>query len=248
VYGIKKILVVIAFATVAVAQLPGPPLDDSRLTVHTLVREDIFAGFLSDDMERFSRGEKNIDLLLQKRPNEKAGLLAWKAGAVLYRAVRAHENNKADEFRRLYRQAQDLFSQAGQSGPDDGGVAAITGGSYVIFADRLPKEYQAEAWKLSYDSYQTLWKFQASMVEKLPLHLKGELLAGLAQSAQRTGRAQEAEQFLDKIIAGMPGTPYEPIAKQWKKNPEAAANSSLACMTCHDGGRLNARIDALKGK
>ncbi len=247
-YGIKKIFVVVALATVAAAQLPGPPLDDSRLPIHTLVREDIFAGFLTDDMERFSRGEKNIDILLEKRPGEKAGLLAWKGGAALYKAVRALENNKADEYQRYYRQALDNFAQARQVGPQDGGVIAVTGGSYVIFGDRLAKEHQAAAWTQAYDAYQMLWKFQSSAVDKLPLHLKGELLGGLAQSAQRTGRAQEAEQFVDKIISSMPGTPYEPIAKQWKKSPEAAANSSITCMSCHDGGRLNARMDALKGK
>lgn len=247
-YGIKKIFVVVALATVAAAQMPSPPLDDSRLPIHTLVREDVFAGFLSDDMDRFNRGENNIDLLLEKRPNEKAGLLAWKGGAALYKAVRALENNKADEYQQHYAKALDYFAQARQAGPQDGGVIAVTGGSYLLFGDRLAKEHRAGAWAQAYDSYQMLWKFQSSAVERLPLHLKGELLAGLAQSAQRTGRAQEADQFLDKIIALLPGTPYEPAARQWKKNPEAASNSGLACMTCHDGGRLNARINALKGK
>src|SRR5215813_9412516 len=71
---------VAALATVAFAQSPEPPLADARISVNTLLREDIFAGFISDDMERFSRGEKNIQLLIEKRPADKALLLAWKAG------------------------------------------------------------------------------------------------------------------------------------------------------------------------
>ena len=92
---IKKALLVVALVTVAAAQSPQPPLADSRLTVHTLVREDIFAGWMTDDMARFERGEKNIQLLLERRPDQKANLLAWKGGATLYRAVRANENNRA---------------------------------------------------------------------------------------------------------------------------------------------------------
>lgn len=245
----KLTLLVVVLATVAAAaQSPEPPLSDARLSVNTLVREDIFAGFLADDMERFAKGEKNIQTLLEKRPNAKSTLLAWKAGAVYFRAVRAYENNHREEFEQNYRQALDLFSQARQAGPDDGGVAAITGGVNAIFADRLPKEYRAAAWSQAYDSYQALWKEQAGYVDKLPVHIRGELLGGLAQSAQRTGHIQEMEQSLDKIIAVLGGTPYEPVARQWKKNPEAAAKTSITCLTCHEGGRLAARITALNNK
>jgi tetratricopeptide (TPR) repeat protein len=243
--GIKKIILVIALVTVAAAQSAQPPLSDSRFTVHTLLREDIFAGFLSDDIERFSRGEKNIELLLEQRPAQKANLLAWKGGAALYRAVRAHESNRADEFQRHYRQALDVFAEAGKLNSGNDGVAAVTGGSFVVFADRLPKEYRAAAWSAAYENYQALYKQQAPIVDRLPVHLRGEMLSGLAQSAQRTGRKEEAAQHIDKILAVLADTPYEPMAKKWKANPEAAASTSLTCMNCHDAGRLSARITDL---
>jgi hypothetical protein len=246
VYRITRILLVVVFVTAALAQSPEPPLSNSRLTVHTLVREDIFAGFLTDNMERFSRGEKNIQLLLEQRPAEKSSLLAWKAGATLYRAVRAHEDNRPDEFQRHYRMALDLFTQAVNANPKDSGVAAITGGTYVLLADRLPREQRADAWSRAYNAYQELWKGQSQFVDRLPVHLRGELLGGLAQTAQRTGRADETAQYLEKILAVLRDTPYEPIAKQWKANPSAAASTSITCLTCHDAGRLSARIEALK--
>ena len=114
---IIRLFLVVVFVTVAVAQSVEPPVSDTRLSIHTLVREDIFAGFLMDDMERFSRGEKNIQLLMEKRPAAKADLLAWKAGATLYRAVSAYENKRSDEFQKYYREALDLFSQARQLQP-----------------------------------------------------------------------------------------------------------------------------------
>lgn len=240
-HAIKKVLFLIVLVTVATAQTPKAPLD-SRLPIHTLVREDIFAGFMTDNMERFERGEKNIQLLLEQRPMEKAGLLAWKGGAALYRAVRAYEDKRNDEFERLYRQAVDLFSKAGKT---DAGAIAVTGGSYLVFADRLPKEHRAAAWSQAYDNYKLLWKFQASAVDHLPVHLRGELLGGLAQSAQRTGHPEESAQMVDKMLALMANTPYESMAKKWKANPDVAATTSLTCMNCHDAGRLEARITAL---
>lgn len=246
---IKKAFVLFFIVSVAVAaQSPEPPLADPRFTIHTLVREDIFAGFLADDLERFARGEKNIQLLLEQRPAEKADLLAWKGGAILYRAVRAHEANKKEEFQKYYAQALELFAQARQLQPQGGGATAVTGGSYAVFADRLPKELRAAAWTEAYDAYRLLWKGQASIVDRLPVHLRGELLGGLAQSAQRTGRADEAAQYIDKILATMPGTPFESVAKKWKANPAAAASVGITCLNCHEGGRLSARIAALNGK
>jgi tetratricopeptide (TPR) repeat protein len=247
VYGIKKIFLVIGLVTVAAAQAPQSPLSDTRLTVHTLLREDIFAGFLSDDLERFARAEKNIELLLVQRPTQRGNLLVWKGGAALYRAVRAHEANRADEFQRYYRQALDNFDEARKTTTGNDGVAAITGGSFAIFADRLPKEYRAAAWSTAYENYQALYKQQAPFVDKLPVHLRGEMLSGLAQSAQRTGRKEEAAQYIDKILAVLADTPYEPMARKWKSNPETAATTSLTCMNCHDAGRLAARVASLNG-
>lgn len=248
---IKKALVVlflVTLAIVAMAQSPEPPVSDTRIGVHTLLREDIFAGFLANDMDRFARGEKNIALLMEKRPGAKSDLLAWKASASFYRAVLALENKRDDEFKKYYNQAQELFAQAQQSAPDNGGVHAIRGGTNAVFADRLPKELRAAAWAQAYESYQVLWKYQGQMVEKLPLHLRGELLAGLAQSAQRTGRIEEMQQHLDKILAVLPDTPYAPVAKKMKEDPKFAATASVTCMSCHDAGRLNARLSALSGK
>lgn len=245
-FASKRIVFAVALlAAVVIGQSSKSPLSDTRLTIHTIVREDIFAGFLSNDMERFARGEKNIDALLEKRPQAKAELFAWKGGAALYRAVRAYENKQNTEFQQKYQQAVDLFAQAIQTSPNNAGVHAVTGGSLVVFGDRLPKEKQTAAWTQAYDSFQVLWKQQASFVDKMPVHIRGELLAGLAQAAQRTGHTQELTQYLDKIIEVMPGTPYEPIAKQWKKNPASAANSTMTCLTCHDQGRLAARLETL---
>jgi hypothetical protein len=242
---IKRVLVLVILVTAAAAQSAGPSLSDSRLSVNTLLREDIFSGFLAGDMERFARGEKNIDLLLEQRPAEKPVLLAWKGLANLYRAVLAAEANKPEEFQRHYRNALDVFAEANKLGPMDGGVVAVTGGSYVVLADRLPREYRAAAWSQAFESYKLLWKYQAGALDMLPVHLRGELLGGLAQSAQRTGHTEEMNQSLDKIIAVLGNTAYERMAKRWKANPAVASSANITCLSCHDAGRLASRVSAL---
>jgi hypothetical protein len=241
---LKTAVLVLVVVTAAAAQTPDTLLSETRLTVHTLVREDIFAGFRNDNMERFARGQRNIEVLLKERPNQRANLLAWRAMATTYRSVRAHESGQAEEFGRRFAEAQKDFAEAAKLRSGDA-VAAITGGTMVLFADRLPEKERAAAWSQAYDNYSILWKQQSAGIEKLPLHFKGEVLAGLTQSAQRTGRGEEAEKFLDTMLIVLAGTPYEATAKQWKADPSSAATTNLTCKNCHVPGRLENRLEAL---
>ena len=233
--------VFVAISSAVPAQAPEPPIADTRLTIHTLVREDIFAGFLQNDLVRLARAEKNIELLLASRPDARPGLLAWQGGTALTRAVNAYEAKQSDQFQQQYRRAQALFAEAMKLGPEDVGVFAITGGTQVTLAERLPAAERAASWELGYTAYQQLWKLQGQFIEKLPLHHKGEVLSGLAQSAQRTGRSDEANAQLDRILTIMPDTVYANRARQWKDDP-SARTSRLACQTCHAPGTLVSRL------
>jgi hypothetical protein len=229
------------------ACLPGqtaPPLD-TRLGVSTLVREDLFAGFLTKDLTRMAVGEQTLETLLRERPEAKSEILAWQGGCELHRAVWAHEKNQPAQFEQHYKRALDLFAQASAAAPGSIGVNAITGGSYALTIDRLPEKYRAAAAATAYGAYHGLLEKQGAMLEKLPVHHRGELLAGLAMTAQRMGKKEELAQHLDRIIAVLPNTPYEARARKWKENPELASRTTIACMTCHDAGKLEARRVAL---
>jgi hypothetical protein len=241
----RMVFLLSVVVAVSAMQLPEPPLSEMRLTVHTLVREDIFAGFMSGNMDRFARGERNIDALLQSRPDQKANLLAWKASAQLYRAALAHEARNAADVKQLLGLAMNNFEEARKLSDGNDGVAAITGGSTVVLADRLPEPDRSQLWSQGYASFNKLWKQQGAGIDKLPEHFKGELLSGLAMSAQRTGHKDEAVLYADKIIALMPDTAYGAAAKQWKADPNG--DTRMTCRSCHAPGRLSARLAEIKG-
>ena len=227
------------------AQSPEPPLSDTRLTVHTLVREDVFAGFMSNDMVRFARAEKNIEQLLKDRPDQRGNLLAWRGSATMYRAVLAHEAGNNGEFLKQLEAARAAFAEAANQTSGNDGAAAITGGTYAVFADRLPEPQRAAAWQDAYSNYSILWKQQGAMIDKLPVHHRGEVIGGLVQSAQRTGRTEEMIQHLDRMITVLQGTPNEATAQQWKANPASAATTRVTCKACHNPGRLSPTLASL---
>ena len=229
----------LAFSVSAVAA------DDPRLTVHTLVREDIFAGYLNKDMDRFARGEAKLAELFHSKPDQRAFVYAWQGNAAIYRAVLAYEAGKPVDGDKLYDKAQSLYGEAMKIAPDDSGVWAPVGAANAFFADKLPPAKRKEAWEKAYGFYQKMAAQQMPVVDRLPSHLSGELLAGLVMSAQRTGRTEEYQKSLDRMIALLGDSPYGPLAKMWKERPELAAKTNLMCKNCHEPGRLEARKTAL---
>jgi hypothetical protein len=160
--------------------------------------------------------------------------------------VQAHEAGKVGDFDRQFEAARAAFAEAATATTGNGGVAAIIGGSYAVFADRLPGAHRAAAWSQAYASYSELWAQQGAMIDKLPVHHKGEVLAGLTQSAQRTGRLEESAQHLERMLTQLAGTPYEALAIKWKTDPAAAATTNLTCKNCHNPGRLTSQLAALR--
>ena len=245
---LKTVLLAVVAVSGAAAQAQDPLLSDTRLTVHTLLREDVFGGFMDNRMDRVAKAEQNIEILLKERPTEKGNLLAWKGGATMWRAVRAHEAGQADEFARLYKEAKESFAAAAKLSSGNEGVPPITGGTMAVFGDRLPEPQRTAAWAQAYESYSLLWKAQGAGIEQMPVHFKGEVLAGLTMSAQRTGRTEEAAKMLDKMLEVLANTPYEATAKQWKADPASAKTTTLTCKNCHNPGRLAAKVKALEAR
>ena len=54
--AVRGVFLLSMVVAVSAMQSPEPPLSEMRLTVHTLLREDIFAGFMSGNMDRFATG------------------------------------------------------------------------------------------------------------------------------------------------------------------------------------------------
>jgi len=210
------------------------------MRVSTWVREDIFAGFLDNDLERFQRGMKKADDILAADPNA-LDALCWRAGGEYYLAVRAAEAGDKAKFKTLHDRAEASFAQAkamAEKGPRQASAVyyIILGGTLTIFADRLPEELRRPAWERVKLNYGMTRELQKDVFDRMPVHHRGEVLSGMAQAALRLGDEASATTLLETIITTLPSTPYEPFAKKALATMDAKAK--IACLTCHDAGRL----------
>lgn len=232
----------IAFLCLAALVLAEPK--PANLTVSTWVREDLFAGFMVNDLERFQNGMRKLDEIIAAAPGT-PDALAWRGGGKLYLAVRAHEAGDVEKFRQLYAEARKDFDQgtaslaAGAQAPE--AYYAIRGGTFTLFADRVPEALRRDAWTDARDSYRALHDKQKPYFDKLPVHMRGEVLSGLAQASQRLGEpAERWNALVNEMITALPDSPYAARGKRWIEKPELAGRTSLVCQTCHEPGRLEA--------
>ncbi|HYP15073.1 MAG TPA: hypothetical protein VEQ63_14185 [Bryobacteraceae bacterium] len=239
-----RTLPLVLAATVLVADEPHAL--DGKLPVSTIVREDIFAGWLANDMTRLERAAKRLEQLLQERPAAKSEIFSWQGAIAGYRAARAYAAKEPADVEKQLGIAERLFEQAREAGRSDlVAYLAIRGGTYTLVGERLPEPVRSESWKIAYQSLSQLEQIQAPFFDKMPVHHRGEVLSGLAVAAQRLGKTEEQNKYVDKVLATLPSTPYATIAAKWKANPEIAGRTSMACQTCHDAGTLQSRRAAL---
>ena len=212
----------------------------ANISVNTWVREDLFAGYMVNDLARFEKGMSKLDEIMLNRSSENRSARAWRASGILYLGVRALEGGNVEEFARRVDEAEGGFNRArtGATRDELGAIYAIQGGAYALFADRFPIELRKEGWGKVQEHYSKLRELQMPAFDKYPQHMRGEVLAGLAQAAQRLGQTDEAEKRLNELIAALPNSVYATRALRWKENPQAADKTNLTCQTCHEPGRL----------
>lgn len=230
-----------ASALCAIAALAQPKPEG--IGISTWVREDLFAGFMAGDLDRFEAGVKKVEAILQEKPDAQEAR-SWLASSQMYRAVRAHEAGDPQEFERWYRTSLETFAKAAER--KDGAVFAITGGTFAVFADRLPAERREDAYRRIHENYSGLKAAQALVFDKLPPHFRGEVLGGLAQASARLGRPDEAKSWLQQMVETLKGTPYASRAAKWQENFALSKTTSLTCQTCHDAGRLEPALARMK--
>ena len=212
----------------------------ANVPIHTWVREDMFGGFVDDDLPRFERGEKKVQEYLTDTPGRPEAL-AWMAGGKLYRAGRAFREGKSAEGDALVREALDMMDTAGGTAPNNLGVHATLGGSVVALANKLPEAHYTVLMQRARAHFAKLYSVQSPAIPQLPLHIKGELLAGVAETEFRVGDRARANEVLHQIVKELPGTAYAKTAEMWLAAPEKVTrDSKLVCQSCHEPGRLSA--------
>ncbi len=231
----KPLLMLFAFSLAA----------EQRLTLHWLVREDIFAGILANDKVRLEKGMKTLESVAPFY--EEVDVMAWRFSAETVRGIWAHEEGRTEDFRRHYALALTYLDRCRSAAKGNRLIIPeiFEGGVYAVLSDRLPESLRAGAWERTYQAYKKLNELEAGRVDRLPVHMKGEIIAGLALATQRTGRSAELGAALETVRQKLPGTVYARAAEKWIADPAAAGKVRMACLSCHEPNTLGPKLNEL---
>lgn len=215
------------------------------LSIHTWVREDIFAGYMAGDMERLERGMSKLAEILQAEP-QNATALAWDAAGKLLQAVKALEAGDQAKYAAAYRDSEAQSLKALELAPKDVGVLVIRGGTLIMMGDRLAEADRRNAFEIGYRNYALAVDLQRQSMDRLPPHFRGELWSGLALAADRLEMPEERRKYIELMTANLQGTPYPARADRWSK--QTRIEGRYMCLSCHEPGRLAARLKAIEKK
>lgn len=232
----------LSILTVVAARAAERP---AGVAVSTWVREDLFAGYMANDVERFEKGVAKLDAILQSTPDD-ALTLAWRASADVYKAVLARKAGQPAEYRKFYDKGIATMARAREISPRDAGVLVISA-SPAFFADRLDPADRAAALQMGRKYNLAVIEMQKAGFDRLPAHFRGELWSGVAFAADRLGDREERDRVLKTIIEQLPGTPYQTRAEKWMAS-DSLPHGTFMCMSCHEPGRYEARLKQLQSQ
>ncbi|MBL8178718.1 MAG: hypothetical protein JNK48_28850 [Bryobacterales bacterium] len=208
-----------------------------KLTIHTWVREDIFAGWMAKDAEALARGEKKLDFFLASNPNHSSAL-AWKHLATQYHMRDAVAKGDQTRYATLLAESKSLQKKAIEANPKDVAVYIIVGGGWIMNAFYAPQEDKLWMYREGRDLLRQVPVMQGAAFEKLPPHMRGETWSLLAYASDRLGDRAAKDALLEKMLTQLQGSPYESRAKRWQTLPALNSETDNMCITCHEPGRL----------
>lgn len=229
------LLTVLALLAIQAAEDVVKP---DKLSIHTWVREDVFAGWMANDNVAFERGERKLERYLQERPSDPNGL-AWQSLAATYRARRARDRGELDVVSKELMAAMEFGKKAlAKASSQDIGPSVVIGSTMVMAASLYPESQRANVYREGREHLRKVMTSQGEQFEKLPPHMRGEMWSLLAFASDRLGDTEDRNRVMAEMASKLVGSVYEGRARRWQKLSNLQGEREYMCISCHDPGRL----------
>ena len=194
------------------------------------VRELFFAGF-AGNQDALQRGMAICEETLTDDPDH-PGALVWQASGWLYESGFAFAQGDSETGMALYNKSVAQFDRAVARAPDSLQTLIPRAAAYLSVAPYV-KHAPTRNWLLEtvVGDYTKVLELQKSYFSSLAVHSRGELLGALASSLWLLERRDEAEGYLNRIIAELPESSYALMAQRQLDMPEMV--QQLTCRGCH---------------
>jgi hypothetical protein len=216
-----------------------------KISIHTWVREDMFAGWIGNDDVTFERGVAKVDRYLSDHPTNRDAL-AWKFLAASYHMIHARAKGDGAAYVHELARSKEIRARMFPDGLKGAGALIIVSASLLRTACVAPDEDRA--W-MFHDAREMLLKISeaqdAAAFDAMPAHMRGELWGEMAFVAGKTGNDVERDLALNNILTKLPNTSYATRATAWQKAGVLMKEKDYTCLSCHEPGRLEPTLTRL---
>ncbi len=197
------------------------------------MRADFFAG-MRGDRARLERAMQLCDETLAREPRH-AEAMVWYGSGLLVLAGQSFRSGDAAKGGELWERGLRMMADAVALAPDRVGVLIPRGATLLLAARQLPPGAESRALlQTGVTDYEKALALQTPYFERLSLHARGELLAGLAEGWHQLGRDETARAYLERMVTELDGSGYQARAKAWLETGPPLGG--FACASCHRSG------------
>ena len=194
------------------------------------VGELFFAGF-AGNQDALQRGMAMCEETLAADPDH-PGALVWQASGWFYESSFAFAEGDPETGMGLYNKAVAQFDRAVALAPDSLETLIPRAAVYLSTAPYV-EHAPTRNWLLEtvVGDYTKVLELQKPYFHNLTVHGRGELLGAMAEALWLLERRDEAQVYLDRIVAELPDSPYALMAQRQLDDPET--RTQLTCLGCH---------------
>ena len=228
--GRRCALILSLVALVASVLVHVPAGAQEELRFDEKVRDLFFAGFAGNE-DALRRGMAMCEETLADDPDH-PGALVWQASGWFYESSFAFAQGDTEAGMTLYNKSVAQFDRAVALAPDSlqtlipRAAVYLSAAPYVAHAPT-----RTDLLETVLGDYTRVLELRAPVFDSLTVHSRGELLGALATTLWLLERRDEAQVYLDRIIAELPDSSYALMAQRQLDDPETPAQ--LTCLGCH---------------
>jgi hypothetical protein len=208
-----------------------------KLSIHTWVREDVFAGWIARDLAALTRGAAKVERFLERNPGDE-NALAWKYLVKIYEMRQAQDAKDVAAYDQAMATAAKIRDSIWSGRSPQAGAHIIVGSMLVAGAYWARETDKPWMYRDGRELLRKVPDLQKGAFDTLPPHMRGELWSSIAFASDRLGDKDERDRVVELMLTQLKGSLYEKRAQRWQKLPALTSEVDNMCISCHEPGRL----------
>ena len=197
------------------------------------VRGDFFAGF-KGDQAALERAMKTSEEAIAADPAGSAEAMAWHGGGLMVMSGQAFQQGDYTRGGELWEQAVNEMDKAGTLAPDSPAVLIPRAAVWFAASRRAPPDRGMPLLEKAIADYERVYAIQKTYFDTLDIHMRSELLFGLADGYNRDGNPAKAREYFEKLSGLGPASGHFEQATQFLNGGKYEVRG-IGCAGCHAG-------------